>query len=203
MASLKRKQMIGKVFGSWKVLELDSEHPRFKDHILYYKCECLECNKIFSVKGALMRNGGSNRCSKCGCKHSHAPQIGQIRTKRTPKETALYYLYNHLRKDARKREQDWKLTREQVSQLVSGDCHYCGQEPNSICAPLKHHGLSQKNTEAAVFLRNGIDRVDSSKGYTMENVVSCCARCNVAKGNMSAEEFRAWVKRVLVHLGIA
>jgi hypothetical protein len=38
------------------------------------------------------------------------------------------------------------------------DCHYCG-EPNC----------------------NGLDRKDSSKGYTLDNVVSCCFPCNSKK----------------------
>ena len=43
---------------------------------------------------------------------------------------------------------------------------------------------------------NGIDRVDSGKGYVINNVVPCCKYCNIAKGEMSREDFLKWVKRV-------
>ena len=43
---------------------------------------------------------------------------------------------------------------------------------------------------------NGIDRVDSSKGYVEDNVVSCCKYCNTAKNTMSRDEFFKWIKRV-------
>jgi len=35
----------------------------------------------------------------------------------------------------------------------------------------------------------GLDRIDSSKGYTLDNVVPCCARCNRAKLDDEREAF--------------
>jgi hypothetical protein len=43
---------------------------------------------------------------------------------------------------------------------------------------------------------NGIDRVDSTKGYFNENVVSCCKVCNRAKSNLSLDEFKEWISKV-------
>ena len=43
---------------------------------------------------------------------------------------------------------------------------------------------------------NGIDRIDSSQGYTNENSVPCCTFCNFAKHTMGKDDFLAWVKRV-------
>ena len=47
---------------------------------------------------------------------------------------------------------------------------------------------------------NGIDRVDSSKGYTIDNVVPCCSACNYAKHEMSVSEFKEYITRVYNHL---
>jgi hypothetical protein len=60
--------------------------------------------------------------------------------------------------NAKSRELKFELTKEQFHSLVSTSCHYCG--------------TCQENG-------NGIDRVDNSKGYTMDNVVSCCSLCNI------------------------
>lgn len=46
---------------------------------------------------------------------------------------------------------------------------------------------------------NGIDRVDSSKGYSAENVVPCCKICNRGKANMSKEDFIEWACRIAKH----
>lgn len=43
---------------------------------------------------------------------------------------------------------------------------------------------------------NGIDRVDSSKGYTLDNCVPCCSKCNYAKHEMSVEEFKEYITNV-------
>jgi hypothetical protein len=52
--------------------------------------------------------------------------------------------------------------------LISDSCFYCGQKPDPL---------------------NGIDRVDNSKGYVEDNVVSCCEWCNRAKLAVSREKF--------------
>ena len=42
----------------------------------------------------------------------------------------------------------------------------------------------------------GIDRVDSSKGYTIDNVVPCCSKCNWMKGVLSKEDFINQCKKI-------
>ena len=36
---------------------------------------------------------------------------------------------------------------------------------------------------------NGIDRIDNNLGYTVQNSISCCKKCNYAKHKMSYDEF--------------
>lgn len=45
----------------------------------------------------------------------------------------------------------------------------------------------------------GIDRLNNDKGYTVENIVSCCSICNKAKSNLTMEEFLAWIERIKIH----
>jgi len=40
----------------------------------------------------------------------------------------------------------------------------------------------------------GLDRKDNSKGYTLDNVVSCCWGCNTKKGTKPYEDFLAEIK---------
>lgn len=42
-----------------------------------------------------------------------------------------------------------------------------------------------------------VDRLDSSKGYTLENVVLCCAAINRMKMDMTVDEFRRWCQLVV------
>ena len=50
------------------------------------------------------------------------------------------------------------------------------------------------------FRYNGIDRVDSSRGYEAGNVVASCKRCNYTKQTMSRVEFVDWIRSVYEHL---
>ena len=36
---------------------------------------------------------------------------------------------------------------------------------------------------------SGLDRIDSSLGYIQGNVIPCCRKCNMAKANLSQNEF--------------
>ena len=42
----------------------------------------------------------------------------------------------------------------------------------------------------------GIDRIDSSNGYILSNIVPCCEKCNIAKGEMSIDEFREHITKI-------
>lgn len=59
-----------------------------------------------------------------------------------------------------------------------------------------------KNTpnEHGQFLFNGIDRIDSLKGYILENVVTCCYQCNYAKSDLDIEEFKNLVIMIYKNL---
>lgn len=194
-----RIDMVDKQYNSWLVLELIPSSGK-RSGGLSWKAKCLECGDIYSVKGANLRSGMSKRCVKCGCGHAHGLQKGQIRTKRTAKESAIYYLFLKLKRDTKRRGLQWSLSMDESIKLIFANCVYCGATPGLLCKPLQYQGLSQKRTEEATILRNGIDRVDSSKGYVEGNCVTACEQCNKAKLDYSADEFKAWVMRVAAHL---
>ncbi len=64
------------------------------------------------------------------------------------------------------------------------------EPPTNTCASRHSNGD---------FVYNGIDRLDNALGYTLDNCVPCCKRCNQAKNNMGLKEFRAWLVRAYKH----
>ena len=71
------------------------------------------------------------------------------------------------RSGAKTRKIDFELSFEQFMELWEKPCYYCGKDINGI----------------------GIDRKDPSKGYNVDNIVSCCTQCNRAKTIQTTEDF--------------
>ncbi len=73
----------------------------------------------------------------------------------------------HYRSRAKKTNLEFLLTEEQFLSFWEKPCHYCGEKINGI----------------------GIDRIDNSKGYSIENCVPCCIDCNKMKMTKTVEQF--------------
>lgn len=70
---------------------------------------------------------------------------------------------------------------EQFYSLSQLPCQYCGD----------------LNTNKFFnFAYNGLDRIDSSMGHMMNNVVPCCKQCNFAKSNLPLKDFQSWMMQV-------
>ncbi len=90
------------------------------------------------------------------------------------------------KRGAAERGYTFELSIEEFEQLTHGDCFYCGAPPLQII----------RNGKCRPYTYNGIDRVDNARGYTTDNVRSCCGQCNTAKNTLTETEFFAWVGRV-------
>lgn len=85
------------------------------------------------------------------------------------------------------------LTVDETLNLFKSECHYCGiKNSNKFIYKQPHF--------SHIFYYNGIDRIDSKKGYIRGNVVSCCKRCNIAKSDLPYNEFIELIKRINAHL---
>jgi len=96
---------------------------------------------------------------------------------------------------SKKRQQlakTWKLTLQEYVALATSDCFYCG------CPPASAPGT--KILRATGIKRNGIDRIDSQKGYEPGNCVTSCCACNREKGPRTQAEFFETTKRRFLHL---
>ena len=165
-------QLSGQI-GNWTVLRAVSGQ-RSREWLV--RCVCgkkrqLETNRVLRQKS-------------CGCK---TPELIAARNRKYahPAQTEVYLGY---KRDAKKRGFRWALSREFFLGLTQRNCHYCGVVPSRKRA---HSG--------EVFTYNGVDRVNSSKGYIKQNVVPCCSICNRAKSDSSVEVFLAWARRIVAY----
>lgn len=71
------------------------------------------------------------------------------------------------------------ISKEDYTNLISSPCYYCGK----ITLGVEQGG--------------GLDRLDNSKGYTLDNVVACCSECNCMRmHHYTSDEFK--IVRVLI-----
>lgn len=173
-----RLNLKGKQFNRWTVLEFDRVYNKNS----YWKCKC-ECGTIKSISGMSLKKGDS---TSCGCYQKEvAKKVGKVVGKKIggwnklPNNQAYWNRkYFDYKRAAEKRNYYFELTQDEVKELCLGECYYCGTLPN---------------------LYNGIDRVDNEIGYTIDNVVSCCKICNIAKNNLSADDFLAHIHKIVEH----
>jgi hypothetical protein len=96
------------------------------------------------------------------------------------------------RGSAKANNRSFELTDEVFSKLVTSPCDYCGRLPERTLPPSR----TRKYANYATFRWNGIDRIDSAKGYVEDNVVPCCKPCNELKSNKSRDKFLRLVETI-------
>jgi hypothetical protein len=187
----------GTVFSDWTVLaEVKSLETACgtKKRMFCVRCKC---GNIKTVQLNNLVAKTSQRCSDCGTKLRAA----KLRGARTPdglvnKKCA----YGRYQQGAKKRKLTFNLTFEEFVALAAQNCHYCNSKPSN-CYNVKHSkgNLRGQPRGGAAFVHNGIDRVDSKRGYAADNCVPCCRRCNMAKNDMTTDEFFDWITAVHTH----
>jgi hypothetical protein len=164
----------------------NSEYP-------YYKCKCNFCGSeynsfIENLKDA--RKSGVS-CKKCS-NHQHR-EYGAM----SAQDAQVSIVYSNYKSRAKFKNWEFSLTKSEFSELVRSNCHYCNQEPNKIRLD-RVKGKRESNDSSC--LMNGIDRVDSSKGYTIDNSLPCCEDCNKAKRNLNYNDFLELIKNIYLNL---
>lgn len=103
------------------------------------------------------------------------------------------YLYSNSKNNAIKRKHPFNLSKSEFENLINKSCFYCGDLPvkssnNSL--------ISRGNINEPPLFYNGIDRLDSEKGYSLQNCVSCCSKCNYMKNVFSVNDFYKQIEKI-------
>jgi len=124
---------------------------------------CLDCgNEVHSIATSC------KRCRACMNKKQRESNA-KYREKRKNIPKSPKQRYSQYQKGAVSRNHAFELTEEQFMTFWDKPCHYCKQPINGI----------------------GIDRLDNSIGYLIDNCVPCCTVCNMMKFKQSYKHFIA------------
>ena len=172
------KDLTGQVFGRWTVLDRAANRLMAKKMHVIWRCQC-QCGTIREVMGRALKNGQSK---SCGC---YMVECVKARTRKDG--TAFRNVMRGCIRGAQDRGLDFQLSETQFRLLTTEMCYYCGQ------APAKIHVTKGTKEE---FRHGGIDRLDPTIGYLMDNCVPCCSQCNYMKQDFSEEEFVSKCKEI-------
>lgn len=144
-------------------------------------CRC-DCGNITTVSAShLLGNTES-----CGCLNKDNRATSKYRPTLPSGASGRNRVIAKYKRWAEERNLSWELSSDQFDSLVAKDCAYCGEPPSRTYA----------RDCNGVFTYNGVDRVDNTEGYHMDNVVACCTMCNLMKRNYTKEEFLAKIERI-------
>ena len=151
-----------------------SDTPRKKGKNLSRQELCQACNRTRYCTTYSMHTAVNAECPSC--------------LRRTGILASLTRKWKDTVQGARIRNLEVLITRDEAYSLYQSPCRYCG-------------GFSTHTNETTreQFKLNGIDRDDSSVGYTQANCYPCCWLCNRAKSTLLHEEFLAHVKKIMDH----
>lgn len=179
------QDLTGKINGQLTIVKyVNRPKPNGKAQWLW-ECNC-SCGETIYVRTARLNGteASQERCKKCQYKINSKNRVllnyMQIRN----------FLYFQYQQKAKKRNNEFNISFEDFDKMIQQNCYYCGQAPEA------HKGDLIRLQEKEPFKRNGIDRVDSNKGYTLDNIVPCCTMCNFAKLHYSIDEFSEWLKKL-------
>lgn len=163
--------LTGQNFNNWTVIRKSYSKPKNQNRT-YWICEC-KCGKIKSVYANSLKSGKSK---SCGC------------IKGKPEgEAAKKSAYNLYKVGAKQRNLKFDIGLEEFIKLSSKNCYYCNSSPSNLAGSDKNNGK---------YLYNGLDRVNNTIGYKLDNVVPCCKNCNLAKRELTKKEFLNMIKMI-------
>ena len=186
-------------YGRLLVISHSGKDARNK-HLWLCRCDCGNHKTVVSD------NLSSGKSKSCGClKAEFLSKSGnQFGLYEDRVVAILKVQYSHLKRRSMKKSKKCTVMGfEDFFKKSLMPCHYCGIESSKRLEDRTSEKSQGKLLSSTVVNCNGIDRLDSNLGYTVDNCVPCCKYCNTAKNTMSVDDFLAWVGRVYTFNGLS
>jgi len=181
--------LTNKKYGKLTVIKLTGE--RGPSGQIYWECKC-DCGNTHVTSGESLRGGKSK---SCGCARKIPPN--KVKDREYAIKKQLYK--TNIEKRSRRLGLDYNISLEYYIKLIEQPCFYCGIKDSNCATDRFNTKKNGRKTSDTIVYYNGIDRINSGKGYVKGNVVTSCKYCNTAKNTMTQQEFKEWIVRVYEH----
>lgn len=170
--------LVGKKFGRLTVVSLAENINNNYDYSKYWNCIC-DCGKEKITRTTYLIRG---LAKSCGCLITECAHLNEFKKPKMSSERSAASLVWK----ARNRYVD--IPFDDFFELMQQNCYYCGAEPDLVKHSVRKDSVAWKH--------GTLDRVDSSLGHTIDNVVPCCLICNRAKLTRTVEEFKNYLNQL-------
>lgn len=179
-------EIIGKKIDKLTVI---NKHSKNEWGNSIWNCRC-DCGNYLKLATHLIRTG---RITSCGCR----PMNHIVFNDR--KFVILRHLYSHIKHSKNNHNHTDVIDFETFEKLSYSNCFYCGCLPHRKHIDKGSKYSKSKIKHKAYIYTNGIDRINSSEGYGVGNVRSCCHECNIAKNKLHEDQFKQFVINIYNH----
>lgn len=177
MGSKRRLNLIGKRSGKLVAVEEVGQDSRRN---ILWECQC-DCGGIIIVAAWNLNN---KHVRSCGCL-----RIDKAKRQILPNNGAAFnVVYKDYKRRAKRKNIPFDLTPKDFKGITQRTCFYCGAPPRN-----------ENKVKSGSYQYSGIDRIDSTGGYTPDNIISCCFQCNRMKGTIPQKEFKNHLLSILEH----
>ena len=184
------EKYIGKKYNRLLIKNLEFDFYLYKGKNIkrtYFVCKC-DCGNQKRIFSGNILNGV---IFSCGCYRDEIKRRSKNEMWKKLKPFSIFdSYYKNYKRGALKRSFIFELSLNEFIKIIKNKCFYCGSNPSK-----KHYNKNRNRYETV----NGIDRIDSSKGYERNNIVTCCKNCNYFKNVLSVKEFLEHVKKIYLY----
>jgi len=171
--SYNRADLIGEKFGRLEVIKLDHiEHKDKKHYNAVWECWCVCGNITYISTNTLLSKRGTK---SCGCFHKE--KASEFCWRGTKDISGRYF--SQIKTSAKRRNLEFNITIQQLQILLEKQDYKCALSFLPICC------TRNRQTEQTASL----DRIDSTKGYVIDNIQWVHKDVNFMKQEYSQERF--------------
>lgn len=180
----KINNLLGKKSQNWVVIALDTN---WKEYGIKWICQC-ECGNQDTFFAHDIRSINTPKCQKCGVGNVINNTILSVKNSY---QHISYTLMEKIRYNAARRNIEFNITAEDLWQIYLQQKGFCALSGDEIIFPTRAVSSREENAS--------LDRIDSNKPYTKDNVQWVTKIVNVMKQSLSNKNFVIMCKKIAGH----
>ncbi len=157
-----------------------------------------DCGKMKDIRTTAVWRGLTKSCNclkSIRVKNEYNSGSNPLRLYNNKRSRGKHSLFREFIAKTKHLKKQHNLTEVDFLRLIESPCFYCGLVKDQI--------YNRRDKEKTfIFYHVGIDRIDSSKDYLLDNCIPCCRTCNTMKMDVPPSEWLSRIKSIYTKLNL-